>query len=240
LKLAAGPAGLPRLGKSAGVRSILQSGECVVGNPNKNKQPTERKFLMKKLMKLLLLVAGICVVGVSTGKAQPLITVDEFGHGNINSTPLPSFLGPDPTGGLTNWNVLIYNLPFAGVPGDVLMHDGGPTNAVLDVIRFDGQGHLIFYSDNTDGLDAPADTPAPPSPLMPNRVDILEVGSETNNFADYFPTPNQPGFDPSAPHYHFISDIPEPSAAALLVLGAAVLGSRRLRRKLAACLAGLP
>src|SRR5690242_1976361 len=76
------------------------------------------------------------------------ITVDEFGNGSILLTapiPLPSKIGDDPgPGGLSN--VLIYGLPFAGVQGDVLLND--PGLGVLDVIRFNGNGTLAFYSDN--------------------------------------------------------------------------------------------
>ena len=184
---------------------------------------------MKKLPKSLALLAAI-TLGTSAVDAQLLLTFDEFGNSNYQ----PGQLLPDPTGGYTNGPVLVFNLPFLGVQGDVLMHEGSFSNAFLDVIRFTGQGQLIFYSDNTDGIDAPADTLAPPNPLFPNQVHILEVGPEGNNGAFYTPTPGQPGFDPSLFQYHFISDVPEPGALTLLLAGTGLLhGVRRKRQKLA-------
>jgi hypothetical protein len=54
----------------------------------------------------------------------------------------------------------------------------------------------------------------------------VEVGPEGNNGAVYTPTAGQPGFDPSEPTYHFISDgsavVPEP--ASIAILGAGFVG----------------
>src|SRR5205085_1178466 len=94
----------------------------------------------------------------------------------------------DPTGGLFNWPVLTFTLPFLGTAGDVLMHEPlEPGSPVLDVLRFDGQGHLIFYSDNLDGIDAPADTPGPPDPFSTNIFDIIEQGGGSFAFGLYTP-----------------------------------------------------
>src|SRR5271165_837956 len=100
---------------------------------------------MKTLTKLLALGALTSLLAAATAYGQFNLTFDEWG----NSTYQPGQLMPDPTGGVLNWNVLVYNLPFAGLPGDVLMYDPvvGTTNYVLgDVLRFDGNGHMIFYS----------------------------------------------------------------------------------------------
>src|SRR5438067_857925 len=145
-------------------------------------------------------IAGLLVMALTCGAAT--ITIDELGNGI--GTVGPGFVGNDPGPGGLN-GVLIYTLPFAGVQGDVLMLDGG---AVLDVIRFNGNGTVIFYSDNTDGADALADTPAPPGALYPNQVRIFEVGPEGNNGALYTPLANEPGFSPTAGppiSYNFIS-----------------------------------
>lgn len=131
-----------------------------------------------------------------------------------------------------NWPVLIYDLPFAGVAGDVLMRDplesGSP---ILDVLRFDGAGHLTFYSDSIDGYDAPADTPGPPNQFI-NFVFINEQGAE-GQVQDGFwlPTPEQAGYDASNPVYRFISDVPEPGAVTLLLAGAGILLLVLARRK---------
>src|SRR5262245_5717621 len=197
---------------------------------------------MKKLIKIAAVFCVTASLGEWSALSQPVqVQVDEYGVGSIkggpfgpNPVPLASGLMPDPTGGLLGWNVLVYNLPFPGVAGDVLMHDFTLADPFFDVLRFDGQGHVIFYSDNVDGYDAPADTPAPPSPLLANQPHILEQGPEGGfQFGTYTPNVNQPGWDPSAPQYMFISDyaVPEPESLALALCGFSAL---LLRRKLAA------
>jgi hypothetical protein len=175
---------------------------------------------------LALMVAPLLFVGAAHGQGGPLIAIDENGNGNVNGVPLQFQVSPDPgPGGLAQ--VLNYfPLPFAGQPGDVRMQDPLEANNVLDVIRFNGDGRIFFYSDNLGGVDALADTPSPPSQLYANQVLIQEQGPE-GGFQDafYSPQPGQPGFDPSFPTYHFISDVPERTSLSLLVAGtlAAVL-----------------
>src|SRR5256885_11277424 len=98
---------------------------------------------MKKLAKACLVFGFTSAVAVTTamGQVRPLITVDENGHGNITGTPLPFTVSTEPLSGIAT---LTYFLPFAGVAGDVLMLDNFATN---DVIRFDGQGRMWFFSD---------------------------------------------------------------------------------------------
>src|SRR5438552_13784043 len=167
---------------------------------------------MKQTTKLLALVGAIMVIGAAPVIGQPVFAFDEFGNGAFG----PGTLQPDPTGGFTNGPVMVYSLPFAGTPGDVLLHDGALTNAFLDVLRFTGNGQLIFYSDNVDGFDAPADTSGPPNPLFPNQVHLVEPQNEGGlEQVFYTPDPGQPGytdaFGPS-PNYLFISDVPEPGS----------------------------
>jgi hypothetical protein len=155
------------------------------------------------------------------------ITIDENGNG------LPHVLGTDPgPGGLTG--VLIYTLPFTGLQGDVHLTDAECGGCFLDVLRFNANGTVIFYSDNIDGFDSIGDTTGPPGSAYTNLVSIAEVGPEGNNGAFYTPTANQPGFDSSNPTYHFISDgtaVPEPSSMSLMIAGLGALSYRWIRSK---------
>jgi PEP-CTERM motif len=188
---------------------------------------------MKKLSTSMALLGAIVVLGASPVFGQQF-NFDEFGNGAFG----PGVLQADPTGGFVGGPVMVYPLPFAGTPGDVLLHDGALANPFLDVIRFTGNGQLIFYSDNTDGFDAPADTAGPPNPLFPNQVNLVEPQNEGGlEQVFYTPVPGQPGFDPTLPPgstYDFISDVPEPSSAVLLLAGLGVLGFWRTRQKRAA------
>jgi hypothetical protein len=163
---------------------------------------------------VLALLVGVLVAGAKPAAAA-LIEVDENGHAFSDGVPLGFTFRPDfGPGGLGL--VLTYFLPFVGLQGDVLMQDGDVTQ---DVLRFNGDSTLVFYSDDIDGIDAFADTLALPSAFYPRQVTIPDVGPEGDNGAFYTPNDAQPGFNPTfVPTYHFISDgeaTPEPSTRAL-------------------------
>jgi|HubBroStandDraft_2_1064218.scaffolds.fasta_scaffold51874_2 hypothetical protein len=181
-----------------------------------------------------LVLAGLCFV---SGAHAALITVDENGNGI--GTIANGFLRLDPgPGGLPS--VLTYNLPFTATQGDIALSSIEPGfrfPIVFDYIRFNGNGTLDFYSDNVPVFDSLADTSGPPLRFYANLITISEVGPEGNNGAVYTPIAGQPGFDPSGPTYHFISDgsasaVPEPASIAILgtgLLGIAFYAHRRRR-----------
>ena len=190
---------------------------------------------MKLLIKGLLLSGLVSFLATTSVIAQQ-ISLDEFTHMTINNVLAPpGVTGADPSGGLMNWPVLIYTLPFAGVPGDVLIQDPfEPGSPILDVARFDGNFKLIFYSDSIDGYDSPGDTPGTPDPFLPNQVFQNELVSGNISYVDYTPGANDPGFNGSGPSYHFVSEgtVPEPGAALLLLSGLVIFGLARLRRRI--------
>jgi hypothetical protein len=133
---------------------------------------------------------------------------------------------------------LIYTLPFAVVPGDVILTEPGqPNGPNSDVVRFwnpagINQSEIIFYSDFSaaDPADAPADVGLPLQ-FQPLTVTIPEVGPEGNNGAVYLAAPGMPGSTSAAIQYNIISDVPEPGTGALLLSGVGLLfGIRRFRR----------
>ena len=89
-------------------------------------------------------------------------------------------LQPDPSGAIgLPVPVLVYNLAFSVIPGDVVMTEpGSPAGSQQDsdIVRFwnptgGGPSQIIFYSDfsATDPADSPADTGMPPGSMPPCR-----------------------------------------------------------------------
>src|SRR5438309_2241515 len=77
---------------------------------------------------------------------------------------------PGPGGGVT----LGYALPYPGTPGDVLITEPGPTPApVADILRFNGNGSVIVYSDfsSADPADSLAHNPFPTA-FQPNQITL--------------------------------------------------------------------
>ena len=219
------------------------------GNDTARKKATQMKMLT------VLLVASIGILATSafaqlTGQAGavPLVTVDEFGNGTYNGTPLQSAMRTDPFSGITT---LAYFLPFSPAFGDVLLLEPFPpainTNTISDILRFENggtnQGFLYFFSDasTNDPADAPADVQQLPQILTQFPIVTLgEVGPEGNNGATYVAAAGGPGSNlltGGQVQYNIISDgiIPEPGSILLGTFGGALLllSNRRRRHKTA-------
>ena len=196
--------------------------------------PQEGSIPMKRLMKVLL-VSGFTSAAALTaalGQTGPLFSFDELGHMTINgAVGPPGVLGFETNSGMTT---LCYHLPFAGGFGDVLIFEGTTSQTNSDLIRFNGQGLMYFFSDrdvNTNDVSL-ADVGLP-LPITPSSA-IFETGVEGANFSMWTPgeAPPGPGFDPSRPTYKFISDVvPEPGTATLACLGGGLLLLLTSRRR---------
>lgn len=174
-------------------------------------------------------LAGLVCLSLSMTAAT--ISVDQFGDGSVNGQPLPSSLTNDPGPGGED-GVLTYALPFAATQGDVALLDPNFDSIPLEIIRFNGDGTLIFYAGNDPA--SLAYVSAPPSADYANIALASDTGPEASNYAVYTPTIGQPGYDPSLPTYEFLNGTasPEPGTAGLLsatLLG--LFGYLRLRKR---------
>src|SRR5215472_16752556 len=117
---------------------------------------------MKSSIKILFALSCAYVITATSSSAQ-IYTFDEFGNSS-GSGISPGIMQPDPSGGLAA-NVLVYNLNFSVIPGDVILLEPGTSpQRESDIVRFwnpsgAGPSQIIFYADfsTTDPADSPAD-----------------------------------------------------------------------------------
>ena len=192
-------------------------------------------------------VLSAAVVGVAQAQGfNPLITVDEDGHGTQQfpgqpTITMPGVLRADPgPGGLAS--ALTYNLlgPPALTAGDLLIFLNGGRD---DLVRFNPAGtggvanypaSLVFYSSNLHGgIDSLADTATPPRFLYANTASA----NESNGQVFYNPLRGQPGFISGFNVAYLITSpvgpaslVPEPATWAMLILGVAMIGAAARRR----------
>jgi hypothetical protein len=189
---------------------------------------------MKTIKKNFGIAACIGILAASAtsvfGQIGQVIHIDEMGSAYITaSQPFAYTVAPEPNSAIST---LEYTLPFAGVAGDVLLTEPGGS-LISDVLRFDGNFHVYFFSDvPAEGTDL-ADVGLPSAFLTPN-VTIPELGPEGGfQYAYYTPTSTQPGYKSAAPGttYYIVSDVPEPGVVMLGSLGGGLLLLLNLRRR---------
>jgi hypothetical protein len=188
---------------------------------------------MKKCIRTILTVGFSAALAATTAFGQNMvISVDEWGVGYANGVALPSQLAQEPWSGITT---VAYTLPFPAVPGDVQLIE--PDGTTSDLLRFDANSHLFFFSDWAPGdpPDAPADVGIPSPVAGLTTVYLPETGTEgvLDGYWGYNPNPNgDPGANSAGAIYNFISDVPEPGALPLLAVGLGIIGFIRQRQKL--------
>jgi hypothetical protein len=120
---------------------------------------------------------------------------------------------------------LTYALPFAGVQGDLILTDPNFSDLPMEILRFNGDGTVIFYAANRS--DSLAFVASPPSGLYDNLAIVSDIGPEDLSQATYTPADGQPGFDPSNRTYVFFNGVPEPGTMVLVGAGLLILSTRR-------------
>jgi hypothetical protein len=186
-----------------------------------------------KTSKRFLLPFALASLCANTALSQPFPgatwTLDENGRATLTyqSSTLATVTGVlqlEPLSGITG---LYYNLGVPSQQGDLLMLE--PTTfETNDMLRFDGRGGVYFFSDLEPNDPNPdlADVPQIPLVIQGDSAVIIEAGPEGNNGALWVPSPGFAGADTSGLfpgiQYNIISDIPEPGALGLLLVGATV------------------
>jgi hypothetical protein len=193
-----------------------------------------------------LLLALICGIAAPAARASFLpgatadpndpfhFTFDEFGNGVVDTgsgpSPLVGSLMADPT--FPSRMVMTYILPAPVFAGDVRIWSDASKTTLSDVIRFTNANgdlalgsvgdRMIYYSVSGPGQTAPADSGIPS--VLQAAFDlggVVETGVPGNDGFTW--TPFVPGASDNI--YMGISDVPEPSSAAVALLGMALGGT---------------
>jgi hypothetical protein len=180
------------------------------------------------------------------------MTLDEYGAGApqlslANRPAVRQFLPPPPpppfpagysvaTDPISGIVTLRYTLMHGGqTPGDLYLTELD-SGAISDIIRFDGQGNVFFFSLKKPGQTSfsLADVDTLPA-LSANNLGHVEVAGEHNIGNVLYPSAlSQPGYDPlynGTLAYNIISDVPERNISAFTTLFGLALWYRSLKSK---------
>jgi hypothetical protein len=184
--------------------------------------------------KVLALIAGLALLGLSQPVGAFTLIFDEFGNCSSGGVTCAHAVEPDPSQNpLTSGNVLVFTLPSLTFTGNVNILD--PTGAVSDRLRWiapDGSStecpttacanRLIFYSFDSNG--APADV----GPMTVTATTFFATEHADGTFSFPVPPPGVNVYDGTSS-----GAVPEPSTWAMILIGFAGLGFafRQSRRK---------
>jgi hypothetical protein len=203
---------------------------------------------MNRIPKLLALLSltFACALPAAFGQivleTHGLYAFDESGQGSFRITgtgALPFFISNihgtvalDPFLGVPS---LSYPVSSNASPGDVRIYDDAAQSVLSDVIRFDGHGHLFFYSQLQPG-ETPELADVPQLPPLAPQLPFVSI-TETNFLhggmgVDYLipATSALPGADGTTVEFLFITEVPEPAPAFLLPICAGLLLIGRLAK----------
>jgi hypothetical protein len=176
-----------------------------------------------KTLKLSVMVAVLALVASGIQAQTRSVIFNEDGIGTLDGQPIPFTIGQDVgPGGLPN--ALLYQLPALAnwTVGDLELQEPSGSGGGSDLIRFNPNGVLVFYSDTEAG--EPPDSLADiglPTQRYTNNLTRTELGDEGANGILYVPTEgSNPGFIGGLQvEYNITSDVPEPATLSLLALG---------------------
>jgi hypothetical protein len=175
----------------------------IINNQFYSNPQFKRKFSMRTIKILLGILVFVCFMSMiaetAMAQADHVITFDENGNGTFLGETLRWDIRSDPGPG--GFPLTLTYLPqFMDTTGDLLIME--PTGALSDVVRFyhggiDNPSRIVFYSDLPEStlVELPdlADVGLPGA-YYPNRVEMVEQGTEGNNWVDYTPIQGQPGY----------------------------------------------